>query len=128
MEGASACFSPSRVARHYIDEYHSGVSQIAIDSYLIDCLLPDLVGHDRLRSSFLVYLFLYRKASQHANWSVHLSHQSIAGATGLSRSAVQSALAHLRKRQLIATSRAHPTAVPLHKVQRPWLRLGSKGM
>jgi CRP-like cAMP-binding protein len=102
------------------------MSQIAIDSYLIDCLLPDLVGHDRLLASFIVYLFLYRQASQHATWSVRLSHQSIADATGLSRSAVQSALAHLQKRQLIATSRAHPTAVPLHWVQRPWLRLGSK--
>jgi hypothetical protein len=100
--------------------------QIAIEAYVIDCLLPDLVGHDRLLSSFIVYLFLYRQASQHADWSVRLSHQSIASATGLSRSAVQGALAHLQKRQLIASSRAHPTAVPMHRVQRPWLRLGSK--
>jgi hypothetical protein len=98
-----------------------------IDAYLIDCLLPDLVGHDRTLSSFVVYLFLYRQAAQDDNWSVRLSHQSIAGATGLSRSAVQSALAHLQRRKLIATSRAHPTAVPLHRVQRPWLRLGKKG-
>jgi hypothetical protein len=104
------------------------MAPITIEPYLIDCLLPDLVGHDRLLSSFIVYLFLYRKASQQVNWSVRLSHQSIADATGLSRSAVQSALAHLQKRQLIATSRAHPTAVPLHRVQRPWRRLGSKGV
>ena len=104
------------------------MSQIPIESYVIDCLLPDLVGHDRLLSSFIVYLFLYRQASPLANWSVRLSHQSIANATGLSRSAVQSALAHLQKRQLIATSRAHPTAVPLHKIQRPWQRLGKKGV
>jgi hypothetical protein len=101
------------------------MSQVAIESYLIDCLLPDLVGHDRLLSSFVVYLLLYCQAQQ-TNWSVRLSHQAIAKATGLSRSAVQSALAHLQKRQLIATSRAHPTAVPLHRVQRPWLRLGGK--
>ena len=104
------------------------MSEIAIESYVIDCLLPDLVGHDGRLSSFVVYLFLYRQASQHAHWSSRLSHQSIANATGLSRSAVQSALAHLQKRQLIDTSRAHPTAVPLHRVQRPWLRLGRKGM
>jgi hypothetical protein len=103
------------------------MSQLAIETYLIDCLLPDLVGHDRRLSSFIVYLFLYRQASQQANWSVRLSHQSIASATGLSRSAVQSALAHLQKRQLITTSRAHPTAVPLHKIQRPWQRVGRKG-
>jgi hypothetical protein len=103
------------------------MSQVLVEAYVIDCLLPDLVGHDRLLSSFIVYLFLYRQASEQASWSVRLSHQAIASGTGLSRSAVQSALAHLQKRQLIATSRAHPTAVPLHRVQRPWTRFGKKG-
>ena len=98
--------------------------QITIDAY--DWLLPDLVGHDRRLASFIIYLYLYRQASQQANWSVRLSHQSIANASGLSRSAVQSALAHLQNRQLIVTSRAHPTAVPLHRVHRPWLRLNQK--
>jgi hypothetical protein len=97
--------------------------QISLDTYIIDCLLPDLVGHDRRSSSFIIYLYLYRHAAQHANWSVRMSHQSIATSTGFSRSAVQSALTHLQQRQLIATSRAHPTAVPLHRVLRPWLRL-----
>jgi hypothetical protein len=101
--------------------------QLAIEPYVIDCLLPDLVGHDRALSAFIVYLFLYCQAAPSAQWSVRRSHQVIADATGLSRSAVQSALAHLQRRQLIATSRAHPTAVPLHRVQRPWLRLGKKG-
>jgi Crp-like helix-turn-helix domain len=96
--------------------------QLTLDAHVIDCLLPDLVGHDRRLSSFIIYLYLYRQASE-ANWSVRASHQSIAAATGLSRSAVQSALAHLQSRELIATSRAHPTAVPLHRVLRPWLRL-----
>jgi len=100
--------------------------EITLDSYLLDCLLPDLVGHDRRPVSFVVYLYLYRHASGKANWLVRMSHQSIATATGLSRSAVQSALAHLQGRRLIATSRAHPTAVPLHRVLRPWLRLKRK--
>ena len=98
--------------------------QITLDAYLLDGLLPDIVGHDRRPSSFIVYLHLYRHASQQTNWSVRSSHQAIADATGLSRSAVQSALGHLQKRQLIASSRAHPTAVPLHRVLRPWTRLG----
>ena len=97
--------------------------EITLDAYVLDCLLPDLVGHDRRLSSFIIYLYLYRQASEQGNWSVRLSHQSIATATGLSRSAVQSALGHLQNRQLIATSRAHPTAVPLHRILRPWLRL-----
>src|SRR5437588_12817181 len=92
--------------------------QMTLDAYLIDCLLPDLVGHDRRLSSFIIYLYLYRHAAPQANWSVRMSHQSIATATGLSRSAVQSALAHLQSRQLIASSRAHSTAVPLHRVLR----------
>jgi len=100
--------------------------EVSLDPYLLDGLLPDLVGHDRRLASFIVYLYLYRQASQQSNWSVRTSHQSIATATGLSRSAVQSALAHLQGRQLIASSRAHPTAVPLHRVLRPWLRLKRK--
>ncbi len=99
------------------------MTQDAFDSYLIDGLLPDLVGHDRRLSSFIVYLYLFRQGSRQANWSVRMSHQAIATATGLSRSSVQSALEHLQRRQLIATSRAHPTAVPLHRILRPWLRL-----
>ena len=96
--------------------------QIAFDAYLFDALLPDLVGHDRRPVSFLVYLHLYRHASARAAWSVRLSHQAIADATGLSRSAVQAALAHLQGRELISTSRAAPTSVPLHRVLRPWTR------
>ena len=80
------------------------MTQINVDAYLVDCLLPDLVGHDRRLSSFIVYLYLYRHASRDANWSVRKSHQSIATATGLSRSAAQTALAHLQTRELIATS------------------------
>jgi hypothetical protein len=100
------------------------MKQIMLDPYVIDCLLPDLVGHDRRSTSFIVYLYLYRQASEHASWTVHKSHQSIAAATGLSRSSVQSSLAHLQSRQLVASSRVHPTAVPLHRVLRPWLRPG----
>ncbi len=100
--------------------------EITLDPYLLDCLLPDLVGHDRRLASFIVYLFLYRLASSQPDWSVRMSHQSMATATGLSRSAVQGALAHLQTRQLIATSRSHPTAVPVHRVLRPWLRLNRR--
>jgi hypothetical protein len=102
------------------------MAEITLDTYLFDSLLPDLVGHDRRLAAYIVYLYLYRQASRQPNWSVRMSHQSIASATGLSRSAVQSALTHLQNRQLIATSRAHPTAVPIHRVLRPWLRLHRK--
>ena len=102
------------------------MTQFQVETYLVDCLMPDLVGHDRRLSSFVVYLCLYRHASKDDNWSVRMSHQSLANATGLSRSATQDALAHLQARELIATTLAHPTAVPLHRVLRPWLRLEMK--
>jgi hypothetical protein len=102
------------------------MAELTLDPYLLDCLLPDLVGHDRRPASFVIYLHLYRRASEDAKWTVRASHQSIATATGLSRSAVQSALVHLQSRHLIATSRAHATAVPLHRVLRPWLRLNRR--
>src|SRR5262245_32066615 len=98
---------------------------IPLDSYVLDCLLPDLVGNDRRQTSFIVYLYLYRRSAE-KSWSFRASHQSIATATWLSRSAVQIALAHLQTRHLISTARSHPTAVPLHRVLRPWLRLNRK--
>jgi hypothetical protein len=33
-----------------------------LDDYVVDVLMPDLVGHDRHPSAFLVYLFLSRHA------------------------------------------------------------------
>jgi hypothetical protein len=103
------------------------MEQVSLDAYVIDALVPDLIGHDRRPAALVVYLRLYREAAKAGGgsgaWSVRRSHQAIAEATGLSRSAVQAALAHLKKRQLITTTRANPTAVPLHRVNRPWRRL-----
>ena len=98
------------------------MESISIDAYILDALMPDLIGHDRKPAALVVYLHLYRHAAR-PSWSHRASHQAIADATGLSRSAVQSALTHLARRQLVATTRASPTAVPLHKVLRPWMRL-----
>jgi hypothetical protein len=41
-------------------------------------------------------------------------------ATGFSKSAVQSALEKLRRRQLIVTTMDHATAVPRHRVLSHW--------
>ena len=102
------------------------MEQVSLDAFVLDGLMPDLVGHDRRPAALVVYLFLYRRAAKHG-WAVRLSHQAIAGATGLSRSAVQAALAHLQRRQLVSTTRANPTAVPSHRVLRPWQRLARGG-
>lgn len=99
------------------------MEQVPLDAFVIDGLMPDLIGHDRRPSALVVYLALYRRAAK-TGWSVRMSHQSIADATGLSRSAVQEALTHLQRRQLVSTTRAAATAIPKHTVQRPWQRLG----
>ncbi len=96
----------------------------ALDPYIFDVLMADLVGHDQRASAFLVYLCLARLVGKEKGESVRVSLQRLALATGLSRSTVQDALAHLAKRQLITTKRASPTAVPQHTVHRPWARRG----
>ncbi len=95
---------------------------LTLDPYVVDTLLPDLVGHDKRPSSFLIYLCLYRRAAPDFAAPVRMSHQALADATGLSRSAAQTALANLNRRSLVASRRTTPTAVPQHIVNRPWIR------
>jgi len=93
---------------------------IPIDDYVLDVLMRDLIGHDRCSTAFLVYLHLYGQAAR-AQWQpIPASLRLIAETTGLSKSAVQTALDLLRARELIATSSVHPTAVPKHRVMRHW--------
>lgn len=93
---------------------------IAIDEYVIDSLMRDLVAHDKRPSAFLVYLHLYRRTVGEARASVHQSHQQIADATGLSKSAVQGAIRLLLRRRLLHSRQASPTTTPEYRVQRPW--------
>jgi len=89
-----------------------------LDSYVIDTLMPDLVLHDHQPSAFLVYLHLWRRAARRA--AVHASHQEVADATGLSKSAVQGAMRTLSRRRLIRTGRESATAVPHYTILKPW--------
>jgi len=68
--------------------------RIPIDDYVLDILMPDLVGHDHQPAAFL--------------------------GTGLSKSSVQIALERLRSRELIRSKSAHATALPQHHVLRHW--------
>ncbi len=77
-----------------------------LDRYVIDTLLPDLVGHDRRASAFLVYLVILTAAS---DGRVAMSHAALAERTGLSRRSVQAAVALLRRRQLIEITRRGAT-------------------
>ena len=98
------------------------VTTIAIDAYLIDVLMRDLVGHDRAPSAFLVYLHLWRESARKAKIPVRTSHQMMAEATGLSKSAVQKGIRHLLDRELIRVEKDGPTAVPEYSVLRTWRR------
>ena len=95
------------------------VRKAPLDDYLVETLLPDLVGHDRAPSSFLIYLKLWHMAGG-AGHPVQASLSTLAVETGLSKSSVQSALRHLRRRNYIASRRNAATAVPVHVVHAPW--------
>jgi DNA-binding transcriptional MocR family regulator len=82
--------------------------------------MRDIVGHDRQPAAYLVYLHLYGEAAR-AKWRpVPASLRTLAEATGLSKSAVQSALENLRRRELIVSVSEHSTALPRHRVLRHW--------
>jgi hypothetical protein len=93
---------------------------VPVDDYVLDVLMRDLIAHDQRPAAYLVYLHLYRQAVRHRWKPIAASLRAIADATGLSKSAVQTALAHLRRRQLIATTADHVTATPHHRVLRHW--------
>ena len=92
---------------------------LALDPYLVDTLLPDLVGHDRRPSAYLVYLCLWRR-SRAGGPEVCASLRELAEATGLSRRAVQAAIEHLAKRRLVTPTRETLTAVGRFAVHEPW--------
>jgi len=96
--------------------------RVSIDPYLIDVLMPDLVGHDRRPAAFLVYLFLQRHARPNRRGEVAVSLQMIATRTGLSKSTVQGAIRHLKRRRLLDPDLEATTAAPLRRVMQPWVR------
>ena len=95
---------------------------VALDRYILDTLLGDVVGHDRAPSSFVVYLYLWNRTFGAGEKSVKASHQTIAADTGFSKSGVQAALRHLNRRRLVRSVRETQTATPEHFVLRPWRR------
>jgi replication initiation and membrane attachment protein DnaB len=96
------------------------MKSIAIDDYVLDALMRDLIGRDKSPSAYAVYLYLWRRARERGAWSARASHQGIADDTGLSKSAVQAAIRHLNRRKLIRSARTTPTSTPEHLVLRPW--------
>ena len=100
----------------------AAAASFAVDHYLVDVLLRDLVGHDRSPAAFLVYLLLWRHTRGASSASVRLSHRDIAEQSGLSKSAVQQALRILHRRDLVKSRQRHQTDTPEHSVMRTWIR------
>jgi hypothetical protein len=95
---------------------------LALDAYVIDTLMHDLIGHDRAASAFVVYLYLWRESLGREALTVQTSLRSIAEGTGLSKRGVQDALSVLVRRKLIGIARQSITDVPVYTVRRPWRR------
>jgi DNA-binding MarR family transcriptional regulator len=93
-----------------------------LEPYVLDVLMPDLVGHDRRPASFVVYLYLLGVSARLRKDRVSASLQTIATKTGLSKSTVQSALRHLSRRGLIDPRERASTVNPVRRVLKPWLR------
>lgn len=98
------------------------MNQVSLDTYVIDVLMPDLVGHDRKPGAFLVYVYLWRRTVGDGLTSVAVSLRELAESTGLSKRAVQDAMARLMKRKLVRTSRESITSVAEFSIERPWTR------
>lgn len=81
--------------------------------------MPDLAGHDRKPSAFLVYLFLWTRTSG-GEEPAQVSLGAIAEGAGLSKRSVQAALSHLERRELVSVERESITAVARYNVHRPW--------
>ena len=94
--------------------------KVSLDEYVVDVLMRDLVAHDRSPAAFVVFVHLWRHTVGESRTSVHHSHQQIADATGLSNSAVQTAIRRLVRRRLVTAKRARKTARPEYTVHRPW--------
>ena len=94
---------------------------ITFDSYVINTLMRDLIGHDHKPAAFIVYLWLAAEQQRTAG-SVAISYAALSEETGLSRSATQAAVAWLQKRGLLASKHVSVTATPEYTTLKPWQR------
>jgi len=95
---------------------------IDVDFHVFDVLLPDLVGHDHRPAAFALYVWLWAMTRGAGRKTAFFSYQTLSDRTGLSKSAVQRAVAWLERRQLVHVKRKSATAVPEYAVLTPWIR------
>jgi hypothetical protein len=92
----------------------------SLDCYVVDVLLPDLVGHDRKPAAFLVLIRLLCTSDRRRKDLVEMSLQEIATSTGLAKSTVQAAIRHLKHRGFLDPDTQATTSKPLRKIVRSW--------
>lgn len=92
---------------------------VTLDRYVLDSLMADLAGHDRTPAAYLVFVAIWAAGD---GCRVALSYADLAARTGLARRTVQSAVAHLHRRELLEVERAGPTETPRYRPLTPWRR------
>src|SRR5271169_42736 len=83
-KGAMNC-APTRWAGWMVTR---GGEMIAMDDYVVDVLMRDLVGHDRRTVCFLVYVWLTAECGRRGG-EVEVSYREMAESIGVSKSSVQ---------------------------------------
>jgi hypothetical protein len=84
------------------------MAAVAVDPYVIDVLMADLIGHDRQPSAYILYLYLWRLTDGGKRTSAPISLRTLSERTGLSKRAIQDASDRLERRQLISIARQMP--------------------
>ena len=102
------------------------IDMLKLDEYMVDVLMPDLVGHDRRPVCFLVYLWLAMEG-QRRGTTVKVSYQELAESVGVSKSSAQSAVGWLVRRKLLCVTKQTVTATPEYVVLMPWRHEEGKG-
>lgn len=93
--------------------------RVTLDAYVVDALMPDLVGHDRTPAAFVVFLYLWRRTRGGTRTAV-VSHAMVADGTGLAKRSAQAALRHLETRGLVTVRRASATAASVVTLTCDW--------
>jgi len=91
---------------------------IQLDSYVVDVLLPDLAGHDRRASAFLIYLVI----AASPGGKLAIGYGGLAERAGVSRRSAQAAVAHLAGRGLLAINRRGATEASEYQALSAWRR------
>jgi hypothetical protein len=103
-----------------------GTASLMIDPYVVDVLLPDMIGHDKRPAAFALYLWLFAMTRGSGRERAFFSYATLTDRTGLSKSSVQRAVAWLERRELVRVRKASATATPEYMVLTPWRRTPSR--